>query len=298
MALNLSKTVVNILKTHPNQGFTSNELAKLIYETKKDECVAKIKRTKLENEQQLIQQLAREISARTFRDILSDDIKVTAECPRKYFYEKEEKCKEEAPKKRKYEKREEELYGKVCQYLYSELNVYARRIDEKSGHNKEGKKGNIWLNPDIVGVKFLSEKWCSEVKNCVNKLPYNQTELWSFEVKEKITRSNLRENFFQTVSNSTWANYSYIVAKVIEEKAEDELRLLCKSYKIGVIILDDNLSESRIFIPAVRKEEVDWDMVNRITVVNDHFKEFINRITEFYQTGKIKKYEWNICEER
>lgn len=292
--MTLQQTVKNILKTYPNQGFTAKELAQKIYENNQDACLDKMKRTTVTTEQQLVQQLAKEISARTFRDILSDDVKITVDRPRKYFYAKDEIYSEDTSEKREYTQREKELYQKACQYLYSELNIYSMRINEKKGHNKKGKNGNIWLNPDIVGVKVLSENWCPEVKNCINKMPYNQTDMWSFEVKDTITTANLRRDFFQTVSNSSWANYSYLIAGRIDEKAEDELRLLCKSFNIGVIILNDD--DPSIFIPAARKENADWNMINRITEVNDDMKSFINLVTEFYQTGKIKKHEWNIKE--
>lgn len=39
-------------------------------------------------------------------------------------------------------------------------------------------------------------------------------------------------------------------------------------------------------------------MIDRITKENPDFKEFVNLITEFYQTGKIKERDWDIYEER
>ena len=35
-------------------------------------------------------------------------------------------------------------------------------------------------------------------------------------------------------------------------------------------------------------------MIDRITKENPDFKEFVNLITEFYQTGKIKTREWEV----
>ena len=35
-------------------------------------------------------------------------------------------------------------------------------------------------------------------------------------------------------------------------------------------------------------------MIDRITKENPDFKEFVNLITEFYQTGKIKNREWEV----
>lgn len=59
----------------------------------------------------------------------------------------------------------------------------------------------------------------------------------------------------------------------------------------------ENPSESQILIPAIEKK-LDWDMMDRITKENPDFKEFVNLITEFYQTEKIKERDWDILEER
>ena len=63
--------------------------------------------------------------------------------------------------------------------------------------------------------------------------------MYSFEVKDGIIKSHeLREYFFQTVSNSSWANYSYLVAEGLGgDLVEKELQLLCASFKIGLINL-------------------------------------------------------------
>lgn len=66
-------------------------------------------------------------------------------------------------------------------------------------------------------------------------------------------------------------------------------------YAAVIIQLDcENPSESQILIPAVEKKQLDWDMIDRIVKENPDFKDFINLITEFYQTGKIKEREWDI----
>jgi len=49
--------------------------------------------------------------------------------------------------------------------------------------------------------------WSShnEIKECVKEYSEKKSRLWSFEVKILLNRSNIRESFFQAVSNSTWA---------------------------------------------------------------------------------------------
>lgn len=229
---------------------------------------------------------------------LSPNIKITAERPRKYYYSEKTDVQEikDAEKVSKTNGHpEHDSYPLLCEYLYNELNIYPKRIDEKKSSNSKGSNGNKWLHPDIVGLKNLSEGWNQDVISCAGKHAFNKTSLWSFEVKIKINLSNVREYFFQTVSNSSWANYSYLVAQTIDEKAMDELRILCSGHNIGLIQLNcENPSESQILIPAIEKKELDWDMIDRITKENPDFKEFVNLITEFYQTGKIKTREWEV----
>ena len=82
----------------------------------------------------------------------------------------------------------------------------SKRIDEKRSINSAGSGGNRWLFPDLVGMEILSEGWNREVKDCVKQYGDRKTRLWSFEVKKLINRSNVREYYFQSVSNSSWVN--------------------------------------------------------------------------------------------
>lgn len=92
MALDLSKTVVEILKQNPQQYFTARQLAEKVFELKTTECYAKMKRSKatvtpIDTEDALIDQLVSEIAAYTKRiKELSVHIKTTADRPRKYYY--------------------------------------------------------------------------------------------------------------------------------------------------------------------------------------------------------------------
>lgn len=304
MALDLTKTVVEILKQNPEKYFTARQIAEKVYEIKPDECLAKMKRSKaiitpIDNQEALINQLVAEIGARRSRGLFSEYVKTTAERPRKYYYSEKTDAQEikDAEKISKANGQpEHDSYPKLCEYLNNELNIYPKRIDERKSSNSKGSNGNKWLHPDIVGLRNLSDGWDVDVISCAGKHAFNKTSLWSFEVKIKINLSNVREYFFQTVSNSSWANFSYLVAQTIDEKAMDELRILCSGHNIGLIQLDcENPSESQILIPASEKKELDWDMIDRIAKENPDFKEFINLITEFYQTGKLKERDWDIA---
>ena len=119
-----------------------------------------------------------------------------------------------------------------------------------------------------------------------------KTKLWSFEVKILINRSNVREVFFQAVSNSSWANFGYLVASEIE--GADKLRMLASLHGIGFIRLDaENPSESQIMIPAKERNDVDWDTANRLTEENKDFLDYIKLIRQFYQTGENRQSDWD-----
>ena len=173
--------------------------------------------------------------------------------------------------------------------------MYSKRIDEKTSSNRMGKNGNIWLHPDIVGLEDLSSDWDSLVKDCVKLYADQQSKLWSFEVKILLNMSNVRESFFQAVSNSSWANFGYLVASQITgSDTLKELRVLCAAHGIGVIKLDvDNPSESQILIPAQEKTIIDWDSCSRLARENKDFNNYIKLVKQFYQTGEIKVFDWD-----
>ncbi|WP_271828526.1 hypothetical protein [Commensalibacter communis] len=103
--------------------------------------------------------------------------------------------------------------------------------------------------------------------------------------------STIREDFFQTVSNSSWANYGYLVCATIEgEETEEELRMLCALHGIGVInLVTENPSESNIIIPAKFRETPDWRSINRLVKENPDMEEFIKRVANYYKSGLLIK---------
>lgn len=187
---------------------------------------------------------------------------------------------------------EQDLYEPIIHFLREnqEFCVYSKRINERKSSNTQGRKGNRWLHPDIVGIEPLCEGWRDDVKKMT---PFEKkAHLWSFEVKRKVNRSNLREYFFQTVSNSGWANFGYLVA-VIDTELIDELKLLSSLYGIGVIHFDpENEDESKILIPATRKS-VHWGMAHRLAQVNPHFADYLEAIADFDNQGKVRDRFWD-----
>ncbi|KTD62123.1 COG2958 family protein [Legionella spiritensis] len=310
MALNLTKITIDFLKSNQGQKFTAKEIAEWIFANYPEECKKKQQRSKatvipLDTNDALINQLVREITAKNTRLEL-DNIKTTADRPREYYYTELsdsdeiqiiEEDVDNSSAQVNQKPREHDLYPILSEFLWSELNIYSKRIDEKKSSNRYGQGGNKWLHPDIVGLEDLSRHWNHEVKDCVQHYYDKKTKLWSFEVKIKVNLSNLREVFFQTISNSSWANFGYLVANVLDDKAAHELRILSSLHGIGFIKLNtENPAESQIQIPARERPQIDWDNVNRILEENTDFKEYIKFVRQFYQTGEIRKNDWDQCE--
>ncbi|CEO18059.1 hypothetical protein RMONA_08575 [Rickettsia monacensis] len=173
---------------------------------------------------------------------------------------------------------EEEAYEVLELYL-DELGIYNMQIKHNFSSNKRGAGSNIWLHPDWVGMEVLNKKWSLLIKDCAKYYGGKQARLWSFEVKKKISRSNVRESFFQALSNSSWAHYGYLVAPILDEIRSDtrhELEMLCIRHGIGFILINMEFPEdSEILILAREKSEIDWNMANRLAEENKDFENYL-----------------------
>ena len=94
-----------------------------------------------------------------------------------------------------------------------------------------------------------------------------RARLWSFEVKRQITRATVRHDYFQAVSNSSWANFGYLVAAEIEgQDTLKEQRMLFAAHGIGLIKLDtENPVDSQVLIRLASgtKSTGTWQIVWR-----------------------------------
>ncbi len=275
--------------------FTGKEITEWVMENKKEFCETKRKNSKqdLSSDINLMSQIRAEIA--TNKDTLKKKgISYTGNRPMKFFYS-EDSLKVDEKTIIEDKKLEKDLYPILSDYLYKELWILSKRIDESKSKNNKGKNGNKWLYPDVVGIKDISENMENETKEFIKYVGLEKHNLYSFEVKKDITLSNLREYFFQTVSNSSWANFSYLVAESITKDALEELEILSSSFKIGFISLSRTEDEeSYIQIPAEYKKSIDVNLINRILEQNSDFKNYIELVKEFYQTGKLKKSDWDI----
>lgn len=186
---------------------------------------------------------------------------------------------------------ERDLHILLSSYVYAspEFRCVTKTIyHERTGKTKKGY--NQWLHPDIVGIHFpfgdYSEKTL-ELQQLVGNCPY---KIYSFEMKIALNFLNLREYYFQAVSNSSWANEGYLVALDIDEDEsfQSELKRLNNAFGIGVIKLNaENISQSEVILNAKENENLDWDTIDRLAE-NPDFKQFIGDIKDDAALGKIK----------
>ena len=300
MKQNLNQIVISLLKNSKEKFLTAREIAEMIVEKEKNFCDAKIKRTTLKTKEEAIAQLRAEIGSCYAKTTLKQYVSRTADKPKKYYYDDKNSdiSDTSVEKKAKNKQEEHKLYKKLAEYCKSR-GIETLRINEKTSKKDGGENHNIWLHADVVGFKDLLATKNSATRECLICYPHEKSYLYSFEVKyEMKTTSNIRKFFFQTVSNSSWANFSYLVATRIEEKALEELQLLCTSFKIGFIQLNTNEPlESDIIIQAP-KTELDWNMIDRIATENPDFRKYLKNIELSYKKHSnkdIQTPEWDIC---
>lgn len=289
--------VVAFLKQNPQEKFTARQIAEAITAQYPDDY--QDKKVKFADEKAFIRQIVAEIGSHK-----DNILKICPEIqmqdkprPRQFWYETDAVSEMENVLLANHTEKisEHDLYPKLMQFLAQEWDLYCLRIDEKRSKNNRGSKGNQWLHPDIIAMQTMDKQWAEDIRQCVKLGSGQNIALWSFEVKLVLNGANVRESFFQAVSNSSWANEGYLVtAAIIGEHTEEELRILSALHGIGVIVLNtDDLSESEILLPAKRKTEIDWQSVNRIVEQNSDFATFIEYVAIYYQSGKVIEKNWN-----
>ncbi len=157
-------------------------------------------------------------------------------------------------------------------------------LKQKKGYNK-------WIHPDLVGVYFSFNDKLREYEKVIidfqNDFSITATKLFSFELKVRVDISNLREYYFQAVSNSSWANEGYLVTLKLDDEVIEEARRLANSFGIGLIKLDaENIEEGQILVPAIFRKEIDIDSMDRLASENKDFANFLQNIID---DKKIKK---------
>jgi len=298
------KKIIKFLENNPDREFTAREIAKGIISLYPQDYEEKRKNPRFRSQEEFLSQVIREIGSLKNSILKGNPHIFVREKPRPMVYWFDQKSirddkslpvVEKGQKNNSKELMEGDLYSLLIEYLSSNLNLYCRRVDEKRSKNSYGAGGNSWLHPDIVAMEVLDREWHELVRECVKGSNSQNVRLWSFEVKRLLDNSNVRKSFFQAVSNSSWANEGYLVtAEISNSRVEKELRMLSTLHGIGVILLNPKEPKrSEIFLPAKSKIDIDWESVNRILIENSDFRDYIELVSTYYQTGRVRKSDWN-----
>ncbi|EHB9424044.1 HrgA protein [Campylobacter jejuni] len=192
---------------------------------------------------------------------------------------------------------ERDLHPLLVKFLYENLDF---NLNCKTIYHEQSKKGkggeDKWNYPDIIGVYFPYDDYEKETITLLENIKQNSYKLFSFELKIALNFSNLKECYFQAVSNSSWANEGYLVVlQEIDSEVLSELRRLNQSFGIGVIKLEKDISNSQILISA-KEKELDIQTLNMLINKNPNFKEFIDDINKQIKVGKEAKIQANFDE--
>lgn len=188
---------------------------------------------------------------------------------------------------------ERDLHPLLVKFLYENLDFLLNSktiYHEKSKKSESGK--DKWNYPDVVGVYFPYDDYQNETLGLLESLKLNNYKIFSFELKISINFSNLKESYFQAVSNSSWANEGYLVVlKELDSEVLSELRRLNQSFGIGVIQLDGSeFSNSKIVLSA-KEKALDMQTIDMLVDKNEDFKEFIGDINKQIKVGNNIKIQ-------
>jgi len=183
---------------------------------------------------------------------------------------------------------ERDLHKLLSSYLKNK-NIYSKTIlHEESKNSKDDHQK--WIHPDMIGIEFLNltSKINKAFMKVLNKA--DTFKITSYEIKKEInTDYELKKSYFQAVSNSSWANYGYLVAFEISDNLKDEMERLNQSFGIGIIELKSNPYESKILFSAKYKD-LDFKTIDKLCRVNEKYEKFIE-LTERILTIDERNYK-------
>lgn len=189
---------------------------------------------------------------------------------------------------KKYSYNERDLHKLLSSYLKSN-DIYSKTLFHGQSH---GGKDNyrVWAYPDMVGIKFSKFKVKSSHDFIKPLKRYANFKISSYKLKKEINSDpELREAFFQTVSNSRWANYGYLIAFEISDSLTDEMERLNQSFGIGIIELNANPIKSKVLFQA-KYRDLDFEAVDKLCKINGDFDKFIEQ-TEKLMAAEERYYK-------
>lgn len=179
------------------------------------------------------------------------------------------------PKTENYKERS--LHRLLSNYLL-EHNIFSKTIFHESSNKSD--QAQKWVHPDMVGVEF------NEFQDSATRALLKSAEtkeyiaLYSYELKRTIDNDHqLKEYFFQALSNSSWANYGYLVAFQISDDVLEEMERLNRSFGIGIIQLSPYYNDTKVLYPA-RRNELDYYTIDKLCKINPDFRKFITKTTK------------------
>lgn len=171
---------------------------------------------------------------------------------------------------------ERDLHILLSSYLKSNETFSKTIFHEQSKTSKDNHQK--WIHPDMIGIKFLNLKTIPSnlFLKAVNRS--DTFKLTSYEIKKEITNDyDLKKYFFQAVSNSSWANYGYLVAFEISDSLEEEMERLNQSFGIGIINLKANPFETKVLFPS-KYRDLDFKTIDKLCHINVDFRRFIEQV--------------------
>lgn len=186
---------------------------------------------------------------------------------------------------KKYQERD--LHRLLANYLLGE-GILSKTIFHEKSCKKDPTK---WVHPDMIGVRFneFQEPATRTLLKAADTKQY--LDFYSYELKRSIDNDHeLKEYFFQALSNSSWANYGYLVAFEINDDLFEEMERLNRAFGIGIIRLSPYDNTTQILFQA-RKNDVDYFTVDKLCKLNPDFKHFMTR------TGRVLTAHADVLED-
>lgn len=171
--------------------------------------------------------------------------------------------------------KERDLHKLLSNYLVTQKNILSKTIFHET--SKKSDQNQKWIHPDMVGVSFseFQNKATVTLMKAADIKQY--VDLYSFELKCSIQNDHeLKEAYFQALSNSSWANFGYLVAFEINDDLMEEIERLNRAFGIGIIRLSPYETDTKILFSA-KKNEVDYFTIDKLCRINEDFKRFMER---------------------
>lgn len=177
---------------------------------------------------------------------------------------------------------ERDLHKLFCSFLRTR-GIYAKTIYHEKSSSKVD-SAQKWIHPDIIGVQFEEFKNDATLALLKATEPKESIQIFSYELKRRIESDyQLKQCYFQALSNSSWANFGYLVAFEINEDLDEEMARLNNAFGIGIISMQAN--DSRVLYPA-KEKALDYNTIEKLNNLNPDFCEFIKKLSKVMNASK------------